>query len=52
MMPETPSDEPEETSATSIERGRPSYSSRYGKDRRLEMVRRYFHLAGHLEMDV
>ena len=29
----------EQTSTTSIERGRPSYSWRYGQDRRLEMVR-------------
>jgi SAM-dependent methyltransferase len=44
--------EPEETSATSIERGRPSYSWRYGQDRRLEMVRQHVDLEGARILDV
>jgi SAM-dependent methyltransferase len=39
-------------SATAIERGRPSYSWRYGQDRRLEMVRRYIDLQGARVLDV
>jgi len=43
---------PEETSATSIERGRPSYSWRYGQDRRLEMVARHVPLQDARILDV
>jgi SAM-dependent methyltransferase len=50
--PETISNEPEQTSATSIERGRPSYSWRYGQDRRLEMVRGFVDLEGARVLDV
>ncbi len=50
--PRTPPDEPEQTSATSIERGRPSYSWRYGQDRRLEMVREFVDLDGARVLDV
>ena len=42
----------ERTSSTSIERGRPSYSWRYGQDRRLEMVRRFVDLEGARILDV
>ena len=42
----------EKTSATSIERGRPSYSWRQGQDRRLEMVRRYVDLEDAAILDV
>jgi SAM-dependent methyltransferase len=42
----------EETSSTSIERGRPSYTWRYGQDRRLEMVRRFVDLEGAKILDV
>lgn len=42
----------ETTSATSIERGRPSYSWRYGQERRLEMVRRHVDLEGAAVLDV
>ncbi len=42
----------ETTSATSIERGRPSYSWRFGQDRRLEMVRRYVDLEDARILDV
>jgi SAM-dependent methyltransferase len=42
----------EETSATSIERGRPSYSWRHGQDRRLEMVRRFVDLEDATILDV
>jgi len=42
----------EQTSATSIERGRPSYSWRYGQDRRLEMVREYVDLEDARVLDV
>jgi len=45
-------EEPEQTSATSIERGRPSYSWRYGQDRRLEMVRRFVDLEDACVLDV
>jgi SAM-dependent methyltransferase len=45
-------DEPEATSATSIERGRPSYSWRSGQDRRLEMVRRFVDLDDARVLDV
>jgi SAM-dependent methyltransferase len=48
----TPTDEPERTSSTSIERGRPSYSWRYGQDRRLEMVRRFVDLEDARILDV
>jgi SAM-dependent methyltransferase len=44
--------DPEETSATSIERGRPSYSWRYGQDRRLEMVRQFVDLEDATVLDV
>ena len=47
-----PDAQPEQTSPTSIERGRPSYSWRYGQDRRLEMVRRYVDLDGARILDV
>ena len=43
---ETSADAPERTSPASIERGRPSYSWRYGQDRRLEMVRGFVDLEG------
>ncbi len=46
------SDQPEQTSATSIERGRPSYSWRYGQDRRLEMVRGFVDLEDARVLDV
>jgi hypothetical protein len=42
----------EETSSTSIERGRPSYTWRRGQDRRLEMVRRFVDLEGAAILDV
>jgi SAM-dependent methyltransferase len=42
----------EETSCTSIERGRPSYTWRYGQDRRLEMVRGFIDLEGATILDV
>jgi SAM-dependent methyltransferase len=42
----------EATSSTSIERGRPSYSWRYGQDRRLAMVRQYVDLEGARILDV
>lgn len=42
----------EQTSSTSIERGRPSYSWRYGQDRRLEMVRQYVDLEDARVLDV
>jgi SAM-dependent methyltransferase len=42
----------ETTSATSIERGRPSYSWRYGQERRLEMVRRFVDLDDAAILDV
>jgi SAM-dependent methyltransferase len=42
----------ESTSATSIERGRPSYSWRRGQDRRLEMVRRHVPLDDARILDV
>ena len=45
-------DGPEQTSATSIERGRPSYSWRYGQDRRLDMVREYVDLENARILDV
>lgn len=47
-----PTGEPEPSSATSIERGRPSYSWRYGQDRRLAMVRRFVDLDGARVLDV
>ena len=43
---------PEQTSQTSIERGRPSYSWRQGQDRRLAMVRRHVDLDGARILDV
>jgi SAM-dependent methyltransferase len=39
-------------SATSIERGRPSYSWRFGQDRRLEMVRRFVPLEDARVLDI
>lgn len=42
----------ETTSATAIERGRPSYSWRYGQERRLRMVRRFVDLDGAAILDV
>lgn len=42
----------EEVSATSIERGRPSYSWRYGQDRRLTMVRGFVALEDARVLDV
>jgi SAM-dependent methyltransferase len=48
----TPSEAREQTSATSIERGRPSYSWRSGQDRRLEMVRRFVRLEDAAVLDV
>ncbi len=42
----------EQTSSTSIERGRPSYSWRYGQDRRLEMVRGFVDLEDARILDV
>ena len=45
-------DEREQTSPTSIERGRPSYSWRYGQDRRLEMVRQFVDLEDARVLDV
>jgi SAM-dependent methyltransferase len=42
----------ETTSATSIERGRPSYSWRFGQDRRLQMVRRFADLDAAAILDV
>jgi SAM-dependent methyltransferase len=42
----------ETSSATSIERGRPSYSWRHGQDRRLRMVRRFVDLDGAAVLDV
>jgi 2-polyprenyl-3-methyl-5-hydroxy-6-metoxy-1,4-benzoquinol methylase len=39
-------------SAAAIERGRPSYSWRYGQDRRLEMVRRFVTLDGAAILDI
>ena len=49
---ESQADEDETTSSTSIERGRPSYSWRFGQDRRLEMVRRYVPLEDARILDV
>ncbi len=40
------------TSATSIERGRVSYSWRFGQDRRLEMVRRFVPLEDARILDI
>jgi SAM-dependent methyltransferase len=40
------------TSAAAIERGRPSWSWRFGQDRRLEMVRRHVPLEGARILDV
>ncbi len=55
--PLPPANEPtdassEQTSSTSIERGRPSYSWRYGQDRRLEMVRGFVDLDDARILDV
>ena len=44
--------EHERTSPTSIERGRPSYSWRYGQDRRLDMVSEYVDLEDARVLDV
>lgn len=52
VPPAAPADGPEQTSATSIERGRPTYSWRYGQDRRLEMVRSFVELEGARVLDV
>jgi len=60
MLPTSAADRPtfhesqtaEKTSATSIERGRPSYSWRHGQDRRLEMVCRYVDLDDASILDV
>ena len=44
---------PEDTaSPVAISRGRPSYSWRFGQDRRLEMVRQYVHLEGARVLDI
>jgi SAM-dependent methyltransferase len=51
-LPPVPQQAPEHTSATSIERGRPSYSWRYGQDRRLAMVREFVALEGARVLDV
>ena len=51
-LPPAPEEAPEQTSATSIERGRPSYSWRYGQDRRLAMVREFVALEGARVLDV
>lgn len=50
--PPGPPDEEGVASATAIERGRPSYSWRFGQDRRLEMVRRLVRLDGASILDV
>jgi SAM-dependent methyltransferase len=47
-----PEGTPEQTSSTSIERGRPSFSWRYGQDRRLEMVRGFIDLQDARILDV
>jgi 2-polyprenyl-3-methyl-5-hydroxy-6-metoxy-1,4-benzoquinol methylase len=52
QAPEPEQDVREETSATAIERGRPSYTWRYGQDRRLAMVRRFVALEGARILDV
>ena len=49
---ETASQRDDTSSATSIERGRVSYSWRFGQDRRLEMVRRYVPLEGARILDI
>ena len=51
-QPRGTAEDPEQTSATSIERGRPSYSWRYGQDRRLQMVQRYVELRDAAILDV
>ncbi len=52
-MPTTPIDEGEDAaSPTAISRGRPSYSWRFGQDRRLEMVRRFVPLEGARILDI
>jgi SAM-dependent methyltransferase len=50
--PPRPDPGPEQTSAASIERGRPSYSWRFGQDRRLEMVARHVDLQDARILDV
>jgi SAM-dependent methyltransferase len=51
-LPTAAAQEPEQTSDTSIVRGRPSYSWRYGQDRRLEMVRQFVDLEDARVLDV
>ena len=51
-QPRADSGSREQTSSTAIERGRPSYSWRYGQDRRLAMVRRFVDLEGARILDV
>src|SRR3990172_4406216 len=51
-QPQADSGSCEQTSSTAIERGRPSYSWRYGQDRRLAMVRRFVDLEGVRILDV
>lgn len=51
-LPPAPGEAHEQTSAASIERGRPSYSWRYGQDRRLAMVREFVELEGARVLDV
>ena len=51
-QPQADSGSREQTSSTAIERGRPSYSWRYGQDRRLAMVRRFVDLEGARILDV
>lgn len=47
-----PSDAEDTASPTAISRGRPSYSWRFGQDRRLEMVRQYVPLEGARILDI
>ena len=49
---DAPEDDTSPTSATAISRGRPSYSWRFGQDRRLEMVRQYVDLDGARILDI
>lgn len=52
-VPQPAAQAPEDVhSAAAIERGRPSYSWRFGQDRRLEMVRRYVPLEGARVLDI
>jgi SAM-dependent methyltransferase len=52
--PKPPTDTVQEdtSSATAISRGRPSYSWRFGQDRRLEMVREFVDLDGARVLDI